>query len=144
MAGMSQECAAARDYLRTYRLMEYSVDSRLEQLRRLRSKLYSAAAKPLSDMPRGGPRADWTDLSIQCIELENDLAGEIQDMRARQRDIRNAISAVPGERWQSVLNLRYIGGFSWDMVAMKMGLDSKYVLQLHREALENVRIPEGA
>ena len=137
---MNKVCAAARDYMRTYRSMEYSIESRMEQLRRMRARLYGLT-KELTDMPRGGSQADWTDLSAQCIEMEKDLADEIRLMRARQAEIRNAIALLPNERWQSVLNLRYIAGYGWDTVAMKMGLDSKYVIQLNREALGKIHVP---
>ena len=102
-------------YLAQARQIDGLIQAKLEQIAQLRASITRGTAM-LSDMPRGGPMRDWTDTA--------------------------AIMTVPDMELRTLLNYRYLTGWSWGRIADAMHYDRATIWRKHKEAMAAVQIPE--
>lgn len=132
-----------KQYLMQYRLLDKQIDARSEELQRLRARLQSLTAS-YSDMPRGGQRKDWTDLSDKCLELEAELNADMERLIRTRHDVLVAIESVQNPTWRTVLEMRYISGWPWPRIMHKLNYADSTLYEIHYMALQAVVIPESA
>ena len=99
----------AKEFLEQVRYVDRAIDSKLEQVHRLRNEATKATSL-VSDMPRGGsPNLQrLEDTIIKIIDLEHEINRDIDrlvDMKTAARASINQI-ANPDERL--ILELRYL------------------------------------
>jgi len=134
----------AKQYLSQYRLLDKRIDVKNEQLVRMRARLQSLTAS-YSDMPRGGGKPqDWTDLADRCMELEAQLAGELDALNRTRHDIVVSIEALASPLQRTVLEMRYMGGYPWRRIMSVLHYEEAQVYKIHRAGLESIRVPESA
>lgn len=128
----------AKQYLSQYRIMEKRIDAKTEQLQRLRARM-SAMTASYSDEPRGGGvQKDWTDLVSKCIELEEQVRDELDELSRTRHTILCTIERVDNEAQRTVLEMRYLNGWSWTKIIGKMAYTDSTVYELHCVALRKV------
>lgn len=137
----------ARDYLSQARVLDQAIDARLERIARLRA-LVSGRAARTDGMPRGGTGSagstffDWTDTVVKIDEMERALDKDIDRLIDLKREIAEVIAAVPDMRYRTLLEYRYLCGWSWARIARAMHYGEDWVRHAHGWALKQVRVPE--
>ncbi len=57
---------------------------------------------------------------------------------AERTRLEEKIAAIPDEKAQTLLTLRYLHGLSWEEVAEQMFYSLRWVMKLHRRALQRL------
>lgn len=137
----------AKDYLSQARVLDQAINARLERIARLRA-LVSGRAARTDGMPRGGAGSagstffDWTDTVVKIDEMERALDKDIDRLIDLKREIAEVIAAVPDMRYRTLLEYRYLCGWSWARIARAMHYGEDWVRHAHGWALKQVRVPE--
>ena len=131
----------AKDYLSQARVLDQAINARLERIARLRA-LVSGRAARTDGMPRGGAGVDWTETIIKIDEMERALDRDIDRLIDLKREIAEAIAAVPDMRYRTLLEYRYLCGWSWRRIARTMNYSEDWTRHAHGRALQMVRVPE--
>ena len=128
-------------YLAQARQIDGLIQAKLEQIAQLRASITRGTAM-LSDMPRGGPMHDWTDTAARVADMETELREQINLMIDVKGEITEAILTVPDMELRTLLNYRYLTGWSWGRIADAMHYDRATIWRKHKEAMAKVQIPE--
>lgn len=137
----------AKDYLSQARVLDQAINARLERIARLRA-LVSGRAARTDGMPRGSAGSagstffDWTDTVVKIDEMERALDKDIDRLIDLKREIAEVIAAVPDMRYRTLLEYRYLCGWSWARIARAMHYGEDWVRHAHDWALKQVRVPE--
>ena len=59
-----------------------------------------------------------------------------------KKDIIRRIKAVDNPELQTILELRYLSNMYWEEIAIELGYGIDNVFRLHRNALDEIEIPE--
>ncbi len=97
-----------------------------------------------SDMPRNPNKGHsrLEDAVIQIIELETEINQDMIKLVELKKDIIRRIKAVESFELQTVLELRYLSYMRWEEIAIELGYGIDNVFRLHRNALDEIKIPE--
>ena len=77
------------------------------------------------------------------LALENEIKADLAELGAALNDTKIGIGELAtGPSQKAVLELRYLNGFSWSVVAEKLGCSERWVYRLHSDALSVMQ--EGA
>lgn len=128
-------------YLAQARQIDGLIQAKLEQIAKLRASITRGTAM-LSDMPRGGPMRDWTDTAARVADMETELREQINLMIDVKGEITEAILTVQDMELRTLLNYRYLTGWSWGRIADAMHYDRATIWRKHKEAMAAVQIPE--
>lgn len=75
--------------------------------------------------------------SAAIAGYEQRLHWKQAEAAALQQEIAGKIRAVADERYRTLLWLRYVVGLTWEVIALRMSYNPRYVIyKLHRQALE--------
>lgn len=104
---------------------------------------YATKITPLlSDMPKGGNGSG--NKIERAIERLDSLSGDLEEQAVRMREsmkqVQSAIQTVPDETLQLLLELRYINGYTWEQIAVKMNYSYVHVCRLHGAALNQIML----
>ena len=79
---------------------------------------------------------------IKIIELENEINKDMVELVELKKDIIRRIKAVESAELQTILELRYLSYMRWEEIAIELGYGIDNVFRLHRNALDEITIPE--
>ena len=133
---------STKDYLRQYKALvriEKEVEEEIEALR----ARYMGKAITYSGMPSSGAMHDLSDYAAEVDMLFQELQEVKMDTVKMYRQINTTINGIPSATHREVLRLRYLQCQEWRSIALFMGYSEERVYQLHREALEMVKIPKN-
>lgn len=135
----------AKEYLSQAYRLDQRAASKAEQIFQLRG-LATQATATMSNMPRNAsPNPHRMEgIIVKIVDLENDLNADIDRLLDLKREIVKVIDAVENPDQQLLLSLRYLNFKSWEQIAVTLGYSMVYTFQLHKKALENVKVPESA
>lgn len=80
----------------------------------------------------------------KLADIDAQIFCQLEAIERRRAEIETAISKLPDERYRAVLQLHYINGYSYELVAVKMNYDFRWVKKLNREALLLIEVPEDS
>lgn len=136
----------AKQYLqRGYRLNEL-IKSYREELANLHAMVGSIGATTYDKV--GGRATKWNgdtaeqNLVIKCVDLENLIKSEINDMVDLMHEIHTTIEAVQDRDQRLVLRCRYILFLNWEDTAARMSYSYPQARRIHGAALQSVIVPE--
>lgn len=136
----------AKQYLqRGYRLNEL-IKSHREELANLHAMVGSVGATTYGKV--GGRATKWNgdtaeqNLVIKCVDLENLIKSEINDMVDLMHEIHTTIEAVQDRDQRLVLRCRYILFLNWEDTAARMSYSYPQARRIHGAALQSVIVPE--
>lgn len=81
-------------------------------------------------------------LVIKCVDLENLIKSEINDMVDLMHEIHTTIEAVQDRDQRLVLRCRYILFLNWEDTAARMSYSYPQARRIHGAALQSVIVPE--
>ena len=118
-------------------------ESKIDQIAVL-NDLATKATVTYSDMPkssnRGGSRME--DAIIKIIDLESEINKDMMKLVELKKDIIRRVKAVESAELQTILELRYLSYMRWEEIAIELGYGIDNVFRLHRNALDEIMIPE--
>ena len=79
---------------------------------------------------------------IKIIDLENEINQDMMKLVELKKDIIRRIKAVESTELQTILELRYLSYMRWEEIAIELGYGIDNVFRLHRNALDEIEIPE--
>lgn len=138
------------------RLLEYMdteryLDSQIERLRALESRMYSIGSPELSDMPKGSTviKDRIGQMVVRKEEIEEEIGGLIVKQNGERAWVQNILDRMSRSDEKAIIQIRYLDGNSWTKVAEHMygkrtDFDEKresYLRQctrIHSRALQSV------
>ena len=140
---MNQHQVAAKKYLLQAFGLNQRIESKLGQIEDLHD-LKTKMAVTYSDMSKN-PNNDHSkmeDCICKIIDLESEINQDLMALVELKRDIIGRIKAVESTEFQTVLELRYLSYMRWEEIAIELGYGIDNVFRLHRNALNEIKIPE--
>lgn len=127
----------AKEYLRTLRWTELSIETRKDELRRLDAEYtYLSGISYDRDRVQTSPSGDAFLQSDRRIDLAIKIREDILAMQKLRTDIIGKITGLDNLLYSQVLLERYVNYLSFDDIAVKMGYSYVYVNHIHGEALQ--------
>lgn len=127
-----------KDYLNQARSLDKRIDSKLEQVERLRS-LAERTTTLLSWAPKGQSNENRTEYCIQKIwELEKEINAGIDELIDLKREIGAVINTVPTDQYRMLLEYRYLSCKTWEDIAKAMDYDLRWIYRMHGSALQEL------
>ena len=140
---MNRHQQEAKRYLSQAFGLNQRIESKLGQIEDLHD-LATKATMTYSDMPRNPNKrhSRLEDAVIQIIELETEINQDMIKLVELKKDIIRRIKAVESTELQTILELRYLSYMRWEEIAIELGYGIDNVFRLHRNALDEITIPE--
>lgn len=132
----------AKEFLEQVRYVDRAIDSKLEQVERLRNESTKATSL-VSDMPRSSsPNLQrLEDTIVKIIDLEHEINRDIDRLVDLKNAARVSINAMTSPEERLVLELRYLCYKTWPEIAEAMGVSESTVYRTHGLALVNFFVP---
>lgn len=129
-----------KEYLNQARMLDKRIDSKLEQVERLRA-LAERTTTVLSSQPKGTSGTNRTEYCVLKIwELEREVNEDIDRLIDLKREIQDAIGLLTDDKYKLLLEYRYLCGNTWEQIAEKMRIDLRWVYRMHGRALQEITI----
>ena len=127
----------AKEYLRTLRWTELSIETRKDELRRLDAEYtYLSGISYDRDRVQTSPSGDAFPQSDRRIDLALKIREDILAMQKLRTDIIGKITGLDNPLYSQVLLERYVNYLSFDDIAEKMHYSYVYITHIHGEALQ--------
>ena len=130
----------AKEFLNQAFLIDQRIRSKSEQIRTLHEIATSCSAN-ITGMPRnpkrGGSR--MADAVCKMVDLENEIARDMDALIAVKRQIVVVINAVDDITLRTLLEKRYLCGATWEDISCDLCFNKRWTLRLHDRALEAVQ-----
>ena len=131
----------AKEYLSQYRTLSNSIDAKLMQIEELRRKAQTVSCGNGTGAHSSQPYDRIGEITANIVDLELEVNEDIDRSVGLQREIRAAIAAIPEERLRTLLEHKYLSGFTLEQIAVAMNYSYKQICRLHGAALLRVRCP---
>ena len=140
---MNRHQQEAKKYLSQAFGLNQRIESKLGQIEDLHN-LATKATVTYSDMPRNPNKGQsrLEDCVIQIMELEAEINRDMIKLVELKKDIIRRIKSVENAELQTILELRYLSYMRWEEIAIELGYGIDNVFRLHRNALDEITIPE--
>ena len=140
---MNRHQQEAKKYLSQAFGLNQRIESKLGQIEDLHD-LATKATVTYSDMPRNPNKGHsrLEDAVIKIIELETEINQDMIKLVELKKDIIRRRKAVESTELQTILELRYLSYMRWEEIAIELGYGIDNVFRLHRNALDEIKIPE--
>ena len=132
----------AKEYLSQVMYIDQRINSKLEQVTRLRENVTNCTAT-LSDMPRpDSPNKQRMEETIcKIVDLEREINADIDRLVDLKAEARRVINAVSDPDQQLILELRYLCYKPWNEIMTELGYSEPTIYRLHGEALKKICVP---
>ena len=130
----------AKEFLNQAFLIDQRIRSKSEQIRTL-NEIATSCSATLTGMPRnpnrGGSR--MADAVCKMIDLENEIARDMDRLIEVKREIVTVINAVDDVVLRTLLEKRYLCGATWEEISVDLCFNRRWTFRLHDKALEAVQ-----
>lgn len=128
-----------KHFLNQYRRLNDDINYKLEECEKWRA-LAEKITPTISDIPKGQSGGNRTENAIEhIIKLEQEINTQIDRLINVREQIENIIHTVPDYPLQMLLKYRYIAGYTWEEIAVKMNYSYQWVCVLHGRALSQIK-----
>lgn len=127
----------AKEYLSQAFNLDQRINSKLEQVAMLRDLAVKTTSVMQTDKVQGTKqRSPMENALVKLMSLEEEINADIDQLIDLKRDLSNLIAEIESPSYRLLLELRYLGGSTWEEVAAVMGYDVRWTYRLHRKALK--------
>jgi len=128
---------STKDYLSQAYRIDQRINSKLAQVMSLRDLLCKATGT-LSGSPKAATPNPHSmeDTIAKMVDLENEINEDIDALVDLKAEIMRRIKRVENTEYQTILELRYLCFKRWEVIAVELGYDLRYLYKLHDQALE--------
>ena len=129
----------AKESLSRYRWQNDRINAKLEQVAELRRKAQTVSSGSSDGSHSSTPYDRIGEITARIVDLEREINEDIDRSIDVQREIRAAIARVTDERLQSLLEYKYINGYTLEEIAVRMDYSYPQICRLHGRALQSVK-----
>ena len=126
-------------FLRRYREAVRQEDTILQEIEELRTQA-ARVTRALTGMPGGGDGQAIPRAVERLEEARQKLDAQVEQARARRSEIAAVIQQEADPLRRDILTRRYILGQRWERIAADSNRDLRWMLRLHRRAVEELTI----
>lgn len=128
----------AKEYLLRYKRLNNYIDCKLDQIAQLRE--LATRLSPTAMFDKNGNVSDKVGRTVaKIVDLERVVDKQVDELVEIRSEIMRTISSVPDIEIRTMLEYRYINGWSWQKIATKMNYTRDHLTgYLHRKALRTV------
>ena len=128
-------------YLQKVELLDNLINSKLEEIDRLRGLLtkITATVKPDVVSSGGGNQDKRGDAVAKIVDLEAEINQSIDELVDKKREVSGIIEMITDPDHAKILCKRYLLYEPWEQIACEMNFTYRHVTRLHGEALQTVR-----
>lgn len=130
----------AKEYLRSIKYLDNSINAKLTELDRLRHNAESIRGVSYDGDKVQGGIMDGMKIVDKIIELNNIINAEINRLVDLKSDAHNKIEKVCNEKFISLLTDIYINGYTLEQVAERMNSSYSTICRYHGQALQLFRL----
>lgn len=128
-------------YLKQYISISNEFEEIYDSFLKCKSKMCQLQAQTLTDMPTVHKLGDKIGGAIANIEwLEGIVDERLAKLEQLRTEIENSIGRIEDSLQRRVLYLRYIDGYSWEHIAVKINYAWAQTHRIHSDALRNINI----
>lgn len=132
-----------KKYLRSYKDCSRRI-SRIEaEIEEIRSMKINPSLR-CDGMPHGNGISDLSEYASELDKLEREAYKKGVEQIKLYKEIQYNIKQLENETERDVLFWKYIKGLSWWEVASKMNYTERWVLDIHKKALEHLKIKKSS
>lgn len=124
-------------YLNQYRIMHIEIDQITKELQRWQD-LATRISPSYSDMPHGGGSDRVQTAAVEVAELTDKLNQKLHQAIMVQENIKKLLESLDDIKLRQLMSYRYINGMRWEEIAVRMDFNYRWVLRLHRKALNQI------
>lgn len=121
----------AKEYLMQYR-------ESMERTAEIETHLHELKAEAIRLKDHEGQSVALDEAVAKYTDACDEAAHDLSRMEVLRGEIQGAIDSVPDKTLRSLLYWRYICGYTWEQVAVKMNYSYRRATQLHGTALQHV------
>ena len=127
----------AKEYLSQAFRLDQKINSKLEQVSKLRNLSMKASGLRLAERISGTKDHSLMESAlVKMIDLEYEINADIDRLVDLKREMATLIERVNDPSQRLLLEMRYLCGNTWEDIAQKMGYDLRWVYRLHGKALQ--------
>jgi DNA-directed RNA polymerase specialized sigma subunit len=124
----------AKEYLEQYLDANREINAKLDEIQNWR-ELATKTTRTFE-----GDETETTALLVaKIVDQNREVDRQIDKLVEIRQEIETLIYSLSDHRYRDVLNLRYINGKQWEEIAVLLNYDYRYVLKLHKKALNEIR-----
>jgi len=128
-----------KEYLQQYRDADREINTKLEQIQRLR-ELATKTTQTLNPDKVQTATENKTEIIVsKIVDLEQEINIEVDQMIALRDLVESTIGQVTDSVQQIILRRRYINGERWEKIAVDLNYTYRHVTRIHGEALLSVK-----
>ena len=131
------------EFMRRYIEADRRIPMKQERILRQRQKLLPGAQN-MSGMPRSGHGKDMGDAIGEILLMIERNEADIKRMRHDQEVILEAIERIQDSEMRTLLEGRYLNGWTWEKIAQHIHCDTSTAWRLHGAALKQIILPIDA
>lgn len=113
------------------------VDDLEDEIENLKAKA-EKTTPTLSDMPKGSGCSDKTKIIDTYLGMIDDLEIEVIKLKEAKREVEYLISTIDDWKVERVMRMRYVRGFQWEEICVKVNYTWKWVHKLHSDGLNMI------
>ena len=134
----------ALDFLSQAYRLDLRIESKLEQINSL-NELATKCTATISGMPRSPNQSisSMADTVTKIVDLQIEIDRDIHQLIDIKRQIVASIKAVDNKEFQTLLELRFLCGCTWEEIAIKMGLSIQHTYRMRDRALKKIVVNES-
>ena len=110
-----------------------------EKMETLRNKIEKPKSAVFTDTAKGGEKKDFTDMLDDLIELQEYYSERAKPIIAEQIRIENAIAQLADPIERAIMGYKYIDGFTWEEICVKIKYSWVQTHKYHGRALQNIK-----
>ena len=127
----------AKEYLSQAFRLDQRINSKLEQVSRLRNMAVKATGSFQAERISGtSQHSPMESAVVKLIDLEYEINDDIDRLVDLKREMASLVEKIADPSYRVLLELRYLGCSRWEDIAFKMGYDLRWVYRLHGRALK--------
>lgn len=127
----------AKEYLSQAFKLDQRINSKLGQVSMLRDLALKTTSVLQTDKVQSTKQQSPMESAlVKLISLEEEINDDIDQLIDLKRELANFVAEIENPSYRLLLELRYLGGSTWEEVAAMMGYDVRWVYRLHRKALK--------
>ena len=89
-------------------------------------------------MPHGGGSDKVQTAAVEVAELTDKLNQKLHQAIMVQENIKKLLESLDDIKLRQLMSYRYINGMRWEEIAVRMDFNYRWVLRLHRKALNQI------
>lgn len=129
----------AKEYLQQYRDAVRRTSAALDHLEELRAMAMRITPN-YSGTGGDGQTGDRLGAAVaRIMDAESRVSDELELLEATERAVIGTINSVDDARLRGILYRRYICGRKWEVIAVDLNIEYRWLLRLHGRALQEVQ-----